>query len=264
MAHQTLIVRREQAVEYVTLNRPDVRNAFDERTIAELSGWADQARAAAAAGALRAVVLAGAGPAFCAGADLAWMRRAARFTEAENLADARAAARLFAALDDLPVALVGRIHGAAIGGGAGLAAVCDIVVAEEAAAFAFAEVRLGIIPAVIAPYIIAKIGPSAARALFLTGARFSAARAQQIGLVHEVAARDDLDRRVGEVVGSLLQAGPEAVAAAKTLVARLQSQPGEPDPEALTAGAIARRRASAEGREGIAAFLEKRKPSWAP
>jgi methylglutaconyl-CoA hydratase len=190
------------------------------------------------------------------------MRAAARMTEAENVRDALAASRMFASLDALPLAVIGRVHGAAIGGGAGLAAICDIVVAEADAVFAFSEVKLGILPAVIAPYAAAKIGPSAARELFLTGARFPAARAQQIGLVHAVMGKEDLDRKVAECLGDVLSAGPQAVAAAKALIARVWAQPIDDNLRQLTAEAIAGRRVSAEGQEGIRAFLEKRLPAW--
>jgi methylglutaconyl-CoA hydratase len=264
MAYDSLIVRREGAVEYVTLNRADVRNAFNDGMIADLSRWADAARAAAAAGELRAVVIAGAGPAFSAGADLAWMKKAAALSEAENVQDALAAARLFAALNELPLAVIGRIHGAAIGGGAGLAAICDIVAADTEAVFAFSEVKLGILPAVIAPYAVMKIGPSAARELFLTGARFPAARAQEIGLVHAIVAQSELDRRVADYVRDVLAAGPQALAAAKALIARVWARPIDADVSQLTAAAIAKRRVSAEGQEGIRAFLEKRSPGWVP
>jgi methylglutaconyl-CoA hydratase len=263
MTYETLLVRREGAVEYVTLNRPDVRNAFNDAVIADLSGWAATARAAAEAGELRAVVIAGAGPAFCAGADLAWMRRAADMSEADNVRDALAAAHMFAALNELPLAVIGRIHSAAIGGGAGLAAICDIVFSDAEAVFAFSEVKLGILPAVIAPYVVMKIGPSASRELFLTGARFSAARACEIGLVHGLVATDQLDGRVAACVSDVLAAGPQAVATAKALIARVWEGPVDADLTRLTADTIAKRRVSAEGQEGLRAFLEKRAPRWA-
>ena len=262
MEYPSLIIRREGAVEYLTLNRPEVRNAFNDGMIADLTRWAEAARASAADGELRGVVIAGAGPAFCAGADMAWMKKAAATSEADNVQDALAAARMFSALNELPVAVIGRIHGAAIGGGAGLAAICDIAFAETDAVFAFSEVKLGILPAVIAPYAAMKIGPSAARELFLTGARFSAARAREIGLVHHVVAGTDLDQKVAECVSDILAAGPQAMAAAKALIARIWARPIDNDITALTAETIARRRVSAEGQEGIKAFLEKRKPSW--
>jgi enoyl-CoA hydratase/carnithine racemase len=181
MTYQYLATSIDGGVEHLTLNRPEVRNAFNEHVIAELTAWAADVRARAERGEVRVVVLAGAGKTFCAGADVAWMSKTIDYTEDENLRDAEAMSRMFAAIDRLPLPLVGRIHGAALGGGAGLAAVCDIVVADESATFGFTEVKLGILPAVISPFALAKIGRSAARELFLTGARFTAARAKDIG-----------------------------------------------------------------------------------
>jgi methylglutaconyl-CoA hydratase len=261
MSFSYLITHRDGAVEYLTLNRPDVRNAFNEHVIAELTEWAAAAREAALRGDLRVVVLAGAGKTFCAGADVAWMSKTVHYTEEENLRDAMAMSRMFAALDGLPVPLVGRIHGAALGGGAGLAAVCDIVVAEDQTLFGFTEVKLGILPAVISPFALAKIGRSAARELFLTGARFPAVRAREIGLVHEVVAASGLDTAVGRYVEELLAAGPEAIAAAKALIPQVSGQPLEAAMP-VTAAAIAARRVSNEGQEGLKAFLEKRAPRW--
>jgi methylglutaconyl-CoA hydratase len=263
MTYSHLITKREGAVEYLTLNRPEVRNAFNEHVIAELTAWAAAAREASAPGGLRVVVLAGAGKTFCAGADVAWMSKTVNYTEDENLRDAMAMSRMFAALDDLPVPLVGRIHGAALGGGAGLAAVCDIVVAEEQALFGFTEVKLGILPAVISPFALAKIGRSAARELFLTGARFSAARAREIGLVRQVVPTTELDAAVNANVQELLTGGPEAIAAAKALVPQVWGRPLE-DAMTVTAAAIAARRVSKEGQEGLRAFLVKRAASWVP
>jgi methylglutaconyl-CoA hydratase len=206
-------------------------------------------------------VLAGAGKTFCAGADVAWMSKTIHYSEEENLRDATAMSRMFAALNELPMPLIGRIHGAALGGGAGLAAVCDIVVAEERAVFGFTEVKLGILPAVISPFALAKIGRSAARELFATGARFSAARAKEIGLVHAVAPPQELDAKVAEYVGEILSSGPEGIAASKALIREVWERSIH-DATPLTASAIAARRVSAEGQEGLTAFLEKRKPSW--
>jgi len=261
MSYQFLSTRRDGPVEYLTLNRPDVRNAFNDRVIAELIAWAGDARAAAERGDLRAVVLAGAGAMFCAGADVNWMSKTVGYTEEENVRDAGAMSAMFAALDRLPLALIGRIQGAALGGGAGLAAVCDIVVADERTVFGFTEVKLGIIPAVISPFALAKIGRSAARELFLTGARFSAARAREIGLVHAVVAAADLDSTVARYVTEILTAGPQAVAAAKALIPQVWGRNLD-DAMPLTARAIAARRVSPEGQAGLKAFLEKRKPAW--
>ena len=259
MNFKFLTSERTGAVEYLTLNRPDVRNAFNEELIGELSDWA--ARLTKEPGGARVAVLAGAGKAFCAGADLAWMAKAVHYTEDENVRDATAASRMFAALDQLPFPLIGRVHGAAIGGGAGLAAVCDIVVAEEGAFFGFTEVKLGILPAVISPFVLAKIGRSAARELFLTGVRFPAARARDLGLVHAVVPAAELDKRVAEYVQEVLTSAPGAIAAAKSLIAEVWESSVD-DASSLTARAIAARRVSAEGQEGLTAFLEKRKPSW--
>jgi methylglutaconyl-CoA hydratase len=245
-------------VARVTLNRPAVRNAFNEALIEELTDWAT---AAADAKELRAAVLQGAGPVFCAGADLEWMSRMIGAPPEENVRDATAMTRLFGALDALPFPLVGRVHGAALGGGAGLAAVCDIVVAAEDAVFGFTEVKLGILPAVIAPFAIAKIGISAARELFLTGARFSASRAREIGLVHTVVETAALDGTVDDTLAMLASSAPSAVAAAKTLIRHVAWR-SPADVAGLTADTIARQRVSDEGQEGMKAFLEKRKPAW--
>lgn len=256
--YTTIVARRDGRVEHLTLNRPEVRNAFNDAMIADLSAWAARIRADPD---VRVVVISGAGKAFSAGADIAWLARTVRYSREENTRDALAASRLFAALNSLPIPVVGRVHGAAIGGGAGLAAVCDIVVAEEEAVFGFTEVKLGIIPAVISPFVIEKIGRSAARELFLSGARFSAARALELQLVHEVVAQNDLDIAVARFVTELLSGGRESIAAAKALIAQVWNAPAEAA-ESITADAIATRRVSAEGQEGLKAFLEKRKPGW--
>jgi len=261
MPYTFLATRRDGAVEYLTLNRPDVRNAFNEHVIAELTAWAEAVRASAARHEVRVAVLAGAGKTFSAGADVSSMSRTITYTEDENVRDATAMSRMFAALNSLPVPLIGRIHGAALGGGAGLAAVCDIVVAADDALFGFTEVKLGILPAVISPFALAKIGRSAARELFLTGARFSAARARQIGLVHAVVPAADLDATVASYVADILSAGPEAVAAAKALIPSVWGRTAD-EATPITANAIAARRVSAEGQEGLKAFLEKRRPNW--
>jgi len=263
-----LDIAADGPVVRVTLNRPEVRNAFNEELIAQLTAWAESV-----AGAFeskppavrpelpRVAILAGAGKVFSAGADLTWMSKMVGYSREENVRDATAMARMFEALDRLPIPLVGRIHGAALGGGAGLAAVCDVVVAAEDAAFAFTEVKLGIIPAVISPYVLAKIGQSAARDLFLTGARFSAARALEIGLVHAVADAADLDRVVSKYVNDVLTSGPEAVAAAKRLIAEVSARDRRNAIE-YSAEAIAERRVSKEGQDGMRSFLEKRPPDW--
>lgn len=258
MAYETLLTRRDGFVEYLTLNRPDVRNAFNEPMISELTAWA---AAINADDDVRVAVLAGAGKVFSAGADIAWMANALNYTHDENVRDANAAARMFAALDTLPIPLIGRVHGAALGGGAGLSAVCDVVVAEANAVFGFSEVKLGILPAVISPYAVAKIGRSAARELFLTGMRFDAARAKEIGLVHAVGPASELDTIVGRYVNEFLGAAPDAISTAKALIPRVWAR-GAFDAAGLTAEAIAAQRVSKEGQEGLRAFLEKRKAAW--
>jgi methylglutaconyl-CoA hydratase len=258
MPFEFLTARREGPVEHLTLNRPDVRNAFNEHVIEELTRWAE---AASADPSIRCVVLGGAGKLFCAGADLTWMAKMVSYTHEENVRDAQAMARMFSALDTLPVPLIGRIHGAALGGGAGLAAGCDVVVGDEDAIFGFTEVKLGILPAVISPYALAKVGRSATRELFLTGMRFTAQRAREIGLIHAVVPLPQLDAKVQEYVKEILGAGPQGIAAAKALIPRVWSRLA-PDAAAITAEAIAAQRVSSEGQEGMKAFLEKRKASW--
>jgi methylglutaconyl-CoA hydratase len=258
MTDQLITTRRDGAVEFLTLNRPDVRNAFNEHVIDQLTRWAE---ATSHDPTVRCAVLDGAGKVFCAGADLTWMSKMVSYTHDENVRDAQAMSRMFSALDTLPVPLIGRIHGAALGGGAGLAAVCDIVVCDEDAIFGFTEVKLGILPAVISPFALAKVGRSAARELFLTGMRFGAGRAKEIGLVHAVVPLPQLDAKVHEYVKEVLGAGPEGIAAAKALIPQVWSRLA-PDAMGITADAIAARRVSAEGQEGMKAFLEKRKASW--
>jgi methylglutaconyl-CoA hydratase len=258
LGYRYLLTRREGAVEHLSLNRPDVRNAFNDEVIAELTAWAQAARAD---GTLRVVVLRGEGKVFSAGADANWMAKMIRYSHDENVRDATQMAEMFLALDTLPAAVVGRIHGAALGGGAGLAAICDIAVADNAATFGFTETKLGILPAVISPYVLPKIGPSAARELFLTGMRFSAARAREIGLVHAVVAAEELDDAVAGYVAELLTAAQTGVAAAKDLIRTVWGRSAT-DAMRSTAAAIAAQRVSAEGQEGLRAFLDKRKPSW--
>jgi methylglutaconyl-CoA hydratase len=258
MDYKTLSIRRDGFVEHVTLNRPDVRNAFNPQLIHELTVWAGSVGDRPD---VRVAVLSGAGKTFSAGADLAWMAETARYTQEENLHDARRLAWLFESLDTLAVPLVGLVHGAALGGGAGLVAVCDIVIAEQMTVFGFTEVKLGIVPAAIAPYVIAKIGRSAVRELFLTGARFSAAHAQGLGLVHRLAAADQMETAVAEVLAELASSGPGAMRVAKRLIRELAARSAD-DVTSLTSETIAARRVSAEGQEGLRAFLEKRPPKW--
>lgn len=258
MGYRHLIVEREGAVERVTLNRPEVRNALNDEVIVELTHWAARAREHKD---LRVAVLSGSGSSFSAGADLAWMAKTVDYTHEQNLEDAAGLSRMFLALDTLPIPLVCRVQGAALGGGSGLAAVCDVVIAGNQAVFGFTEVRLGILPAVISPFVLAKIGRSAARELFLTGVRFPAERAREIGLVHRVVPDSALDEAVASCVADILAAGPEAVAAAKNLIREVASRSPE-HASSTTTQAIAARRVSAEGQEGLRAFLEKRKPKW--
>ena len=250
-------VTSDGPVVRVTLNRPEVRNAFNEHVIAELTEWAASVPGSEA----RVAILAGEGKAFCAGADLTWMSKMVAYSREENERDAMAMSAMFNALDTLPIPLVGRVHGAALGGGTGLAAVCDIVVATDDAMFGFTEAKLGILPAVISPFAIRKIGIAAARELFLTAARFSATRAQQLGLVHAVTSQAELDPAVDAYVRELLTSAPGAIAGAKKMIAAVAGQaPGAV--AALTAQTIARHRVSDEGQGGMRAFLEKRPAPW--
>jgi methylglutaconyl-CoA hydratase len=245
-------------VARVWLNRPETANAFDGLMVTELRktlfdlGSLDE---------VRVVVLGGRGPSFCAGGDLQWMKAAAGFTREENLREAQALADLFFTVYNSPKPIVARVQGAALGGGSGLVAACDIPVAALGTQFGFTEVRLGIVPAVISPYVIAKIGESAARELFLTGERFEAVRAAEIGLVRAAVPSEDLDAAVEGRVQELLQAGPRAVAEAKALIREVAWRRVE-DVQRYTVERISDLRVSPEGQEGMRAFLEKRKPSW--
>ena len=250
-------------VARVSLARPEAHNAFDASLIAELrTAFANLARESPSE--LRAVILAGDGPTFCAGADIAWMRAAMQLDVEGNEQDAMAMAEMFETIDTCPVPVVARVQGAALGGGMGLCAVSDIVIAESGARFGFTETRLGILPAVIAPFVIAKIGETHARALFPGGRRFDALRAQRIGLVHEVVEGDAaLDLAVDAVIADVLASGPTAVRAAKAIVREVRGL-GHGSSKWHTARVIARQRTSAEAQEGFAAFSEKRAPGWAP
>lgn len=247
-------------VARVILNRPQLHNAFDEALIAELTRVFQEL---ADDDGVRTVVLTGAGRSFSAGADLNWMKRAASYDEEQNRADAGALELMLRTIDDCPKPVVAMVNGAAIGGGVGLVAACDIAVAAEGARFATSEVRLGLVPAVISPYIVRAIGARQARRYFLTAERFGAAEAQRLGLVHEVVAAERLEARTQEFVAEILKGGPEALAASKQLVRIVETMPqgGSIRAEA-TIAMIAERRASAEGKEGIGAFLDKRKPAW--
>lgn len=248
----------EGPVARVWLNRPDVRNAFDGLMVTELRKTLFDLRLLDA---VRVIVLGGRGPAFCAGADLQWMKAMAAFSREENLREAQALADLFFTVYESPKPVVTRIHGSALGGGAGLVAASDIPIAALGTQFGFTEVRLGILPSVISPYVLRKIGESAARELFLTGERFEAVRALEIGLVRRAVPEEDLDATVEERVQELLKAGPRAVAEAKALIREVAGQRVE-DIQRYTVERIADVRTSSEGQEGMRAFLEKRKPSW--
>lgn len=248
------------AVARVWLNRPDARNAFDGRMVSELRktlfdlGMLDD---------VRVIVLGGRGPSFCAGADVLWMRAAAAFSREENLREAQALADLFFTVYNSPKPVVARVHGAALGGGSGLVAACDVAVASLGTRFGFTEVRLGIIPAVISPYVIAKIGESAARELFLTGESFEASKAREVGLVRWAVPEAELDLTVEGRVQELLQAGPRAIAETKALIREVAWRRVE-DVQSYTVERIAELRASPEGQAGLRAFLDKRKPPWCP
>jgi methylglutaconyl-CoA hydratase len=254
-----LALEREGGVARVWLDRPERRNAFDAGLLEALH---EAFAAFATDEALRAVVLAGRGASFCAGADLDWMRASGELTHARNVADAERAAAMFSAVDSCPVPVIARVHGAALGGGTGLACCCDIVLARADARFGFTEVRLGLIPATIGPFAVARIGRSQARAHARHRTARPSGRARAIGIVHEVLADDSaLDAAVERTLVAVLRGGPQAVRAAKALIAGLRN--GDPAPQsARAAEALAERRASQEGREGIAAFLDRREPGW--
>ena len=253
-----LRVADEGPVRRLTLARPEVRNAFDDGLIAELTAAFTEV---AARPDVRAVVLQGDGPSFCAGADIAWMRKAGGYGRAENEEDAGRMARMLQAIDACPRPVVALAHGHAIGGGVGLVAAADIAIAAEGTVFSLAEVKLGILPAVISPFVLRAIGARHARDLFLTGERFDAAHALRIGLVHAVVPAAELQAAAERKIAALLSSGPEAVRAAKALIAQVA---GLSPQAAMTATvrAIAERRASEEAREGLSAFLEKRTPRW--
>jgi methylglutaconyl-CoA hydratase len=257
-AYEHLKRTDESGVATVALARPDARNALNAGLIGELARCFGEI---ADDDGVRVVVLTGEGRSFCAGADVGYMRRTAEFSYSENVEDARRLAAMFAAVDGCPKPVVAKARGAAIGGGAGLVAAADVAVAEEGTVFAFTEVRLGILPAVISPFVARKIGHSHSRALFLTGERFDATRARTMGLVHEVVAEGDLDGAVAEKTGQLLAGGPDALAATKRLLREIWGS--SPDEAAeTTARLIAELRTGEEGQEGLGAFLEKREPGW--
>lgn len=253
-----ILLKKEGAVLTVSLNRPLSHNAMTPEMVLGLTAVFQDVNDRDD---IRVVVLTGNGTSFCAGADLSFMNAAADYSFADNVRDGEVIFDLMHAVDSCRKPVVGRVNGAAIGGGVGLVSCCDIVVAMDRAKFAFSEVRLGILPAVISPFVIAKIGPGNGRELFLTGERFSAEQAKEIGLVQHVVEEAALDNKVNERVTALLQGAPEAQAAGKELI-RVVAYQEKTAVRDYTANLIAQRRASAEGREGMSSFLEKRKPYW--
>ncbi len=251
------VIKDNQGVVDVWLNRPDLHNAFNAELIDEAislfeSLGQDQS--------VRLIVLGGRGKSFCAGADLNWMKSMKDYSEAENLKDSKQLAKMFYVINECAAPVIGRVHGHALGGGVGLVSVCDYVVAVPSALMGFTEVRLGLIPAVISPYCISKIGESNARAWFLSGERFDAIKAQQMGLVHDVVEASELDNKINEIKKSFLAAGPEAAREAKKLIKGVVKN--LKDSEDFACGMIAKKRVSAEGQEGMRALLEKDKPNW--
>ncbi|GAB4327051.1 MAG: enoyl-CoA hydratase/isomerase family protein [Candidatus Zixiibacteriota bacterium] len=254
--YQTIRVEQDGFVRRITLARPDVRNAFNEQVIDELTRAFTSVDEE-----VRVVVLAGDGKTFSAGADINWMKKSASYTEAENARDASAMRAMFVAIDECRCPVIVRVHGAALGGGVGLVAAGDIVVAADDTKFGFTEVRLGIVPAVISPFALRKIGVTSARRYFITGEIFKAEEARHIGLIHEIAPADQLDAKIESLVQAILQVGPRAAATAKELI-RQVTHLGLDNAAEYTVSTIAKVRTSSEGQEGLGAFLEKRQPNW--
>jgi methylglutaconyl-CoA hydratase len=254
-----LSITTQGAIRTITLSRPDVRNAFNDEVIAELKNAFTEAGLAAD---VRCVVLAAEGPAFCAGADLNWMRRMADYTRDENLADAGQLAAMLRAIYECPKPTIARVQGDVFAGGVGLVAACDMAVSVDTATYCLSEVKLGLIPATISPYVIRAMGARASHRYFLTAERFSAAEAHRVGLVHEVVAADALDAKVAELTSALVSASPNAVRACKRLVQDVAEREIDDALVAHTVAGIADIRSSAEGKEGVQSFLQKRKPSW--
>ncbi|HQR86683.1 MAG: enoyl-CoA hydratase [Burkholderiales bacterium 35-55-47] len=254
-----LTMTNQGAIRTITLSRPDVRNAFNDEVIAELKAAFIDAGLAAD---VRCVVLAAEGPAFCAGADLNWMRRMADYTRDENLADAGQLAAMLRAIYECPKPTIARVQGDVFAGGVGLVAACDMAVSVDTATYCLSEVKLGLIPATISPYVIRAMGARASHRYFLTAERFSAAEAYRIGLVHEMVAADALDAKVAELTSALVSASPNAARACKRLVQDVAEREIDDALVAHTVAGIADIRSSAEGKEGVQSFLQKRKPSW--
>jgi len=256
--YDTIRYKVEANVAYIDFCRPEVHNAFNDKLIYELTdlfGMLDRDDS------LRAVVLSGEGKSFCAGADLNWMKRVINQSFEENLKESNALADLFAMIYNFKCPVIGKINGAAIGGGVGFVAVCDIAIAAESAKFSFSEVKIGVVPACIGPYVIKKIGEGKAREFFITGERMKAKKAHKIGLINEYVEDKDLDNAVAELVKMIMSSGPHAVTMAKTLVSAVPGM-NEEQYKPYTAEMIAKLRVSDEGQEGMSAFLEKRKPNW--
>ena len=258
--YQSIITEIDDSIGILTLNKADRHNAFDELLISEITTGLLELEADPR---VRVVVLSSTGKSFCAGADLNWMKRAASFSSQENLRDARSFARLLSTLNELGKPTIARVQGPAYGGGVGLIAACDIAVATYDVLFALTEVKLGILPAVVSPYLLAAIGERHCRRYMLSAERFSAAEAYRIGLLHEIVpSEDQLDEAIGEIIDSLLKNGPGAQAESKSLIRMIAGQPIDESTVEETAQRITRVRSSPEGKEGLAAFLEKRKPNW--
>lgn len=261
MPSDTLLLQRTDAVARLCLNRPELHNAFDAALI---TGLTDELECLASDTTVRVVVLEGEGASFSAGADLNWMRGMASASEAENREDALALARLMRTLDELPKPTIARVHGAAFGGGVGLVACCDIAIGTPEAKFGLTESKLGLLPAVISPYVIAAIGARQARRYFASAEIFDADTALKLGLLHQLVAADALDAAVERQIGLLLKAGPLASAQAKALVRGVTAQSDRDALDAANAALIAKLRVSPEGQEGLSAFLDKRPPAWIP
>ncbi len=254
-----LIISKSNSITTITLSRPDVRNAFNDELIAELKAAFDSAGQASD---VRCVVLAAEGPAFCAGADLNWMRRMADYTREENLADAGQLAAMLRSIYECPKPTVARVQGDVFAGGVGLVAACDMAVSVDTATYCLSEVKLGLIPATISPYVIRAMGARAAHRYFLTAERFNAVEAHRIGLVHEVVSAADLDAKVAELTDALVSASPNAVRACKRLLQDVAEREISEALIAQTVAGIADIRSSEEGKEGVQSFLQKRKPNW--
>lgn len=259
MTYKTLIVKKESGVLQITLNRPEVRNAFNDTLIADLSKvFANEALEED----VRVILLSGTGDVFCAGGDIKWMKLSFNYTRDENYRDAKALSDMLEKINECPKPVVAKVHGAVMGGGLGLVSVCDYVLASEETFFSFSEVRLGLIPATIGPYVIAKIGESQARALFLSAKRFSTSRALEMGLIHQVApSRNELEEKTIKLIQNILSSSPQALKVVKKFIHELKKKPGLEKSD-YAAGVLADLRVTPEAQEGLTAFLEKRKPNW--